>query len=172
MLIGASLFERWDENFSGKRSGGERWFQAEQICYNDTPSRAEELEASEQLNEGEGHDQWRGERNRLYWWYKAGGKTYMALCSVKMPWKVLGGFHIGDWHQQYMMQKFVLTAEWRVTQGGQEKEQGQRAGGCCGRWVKGKWWCWSQRLSWDIKVGDGFEEWVWENDGNDWRIGY
>lgn len=57
MLIGASLFERWDENFSGKRSGGERWFQAEQICYNDTPSRAEELEASEQLNEGEGHDQ-------------------------------------------------------------------------------------------------------------------
>lgn len=57
MLIGASLFERWDESFSGKRSGRERWFQAEQICYNDTPRRAEELEASEQLNEGEGHDQ-------------------------------------------------------------------------------------------------------------------
>ena len=137
MLIGGGLFERWDESFSGKRSARERLFQAEQICYNDIPSRAEELEASEKLNEGEGHDQWRRERNRWYRWYKAGGKTYMAIYSVKMHWKVSGGFHIGDWHQQDMMQKFILTAEWRVTPRGQEKERGQRSGGCCGDEWKG-----------------------------------
>lgn len=52
----ASLFERWDENFSGKRSGGKDGSKQSRYATM-TPSRAEELEASEQLNEGEGHDQ-------------------------------------------------------------------------------------------------------------------
>ena len=157
MLIGGGVLERWDESFCGKRSGRERLFQAQQICYNDTPSRAEELEASEKLNEGEGHDQWRGERNRWYQWYKAGGKTYMALYSVKMHWKVLGGFHRGDWHQQDMMQKFILTAKWRVTR----RRTGERAETTVRRLL----WSMSERevvmLKSESELGHKGWGWIW-----------